>query len=77
MYQTVVIWDDSNKTVKAYVNGSRISTQNYSPQSIVLGAAKSFVIFTEGITGNIIDEVRVYSRALSESEIKALYNATK
>jgi hypothetical protein len=27
--------------------------------------------------GGLIDEVRIYSRALSASEVQALYNATK
>ena len=69
----------SNKTVKWYVNGEYVGFDDFntvptaSTQNIQVGSRLGTSDFFNGI----IDEVRIYNRALSDSEIKAIYDATK
>jgi len=79
-YQAVVVYDHVNQYV--YKNGqlvySRAQTGNIGTNTTALrigargapGAANSFF-------PGLIDEIRIYKRALSAAEIKALYDATK
>jgi hypothetical protein len=65
---------------KLYINGTLKGQSNCSFNSIRVSDYSTYVgRHTEG--GNyfngLIDEVRVYNRALSDNEIKALYDATK
>jgi hypothetical protein len=69
----------NNGTIsKIYLNGKLINTNNspYSPHS-----GEDFGIGVWRVVGGpfngLIDEVRIYNRVLSDSEIKALYEATK
>jgi len=75
-YHVVATYDFSTGEQKLYLNSLEIASQNTnkdisgSPESIVLGS----VIGHNGYFFNgTIDEVRIYNRALSEDEIKALY----
>jgi hypothetical protein len=75
-----ITYDDISKTGKIYRNGQLIKTFNYGPATIVRGSAKPLYISGGGGGGffkGVIDEVRLYNRALSDAEIKALYDATK
>ena len=71
-------WDKN--LMKAYLNGNQIGTRSF------MGPLRdnSSLIQIGGQTGvtwyfanGLIDEVRIYNRALSDAEIKALYEATK
>jgi len=71
-------WDKN--LMKAYLNGNQIGTRSF------MGPLRdnSYPIQIGGQTGvtwyfanGTIDEVRIYNRALSDEEIKALYEATK
>jgi len=72
----VMTWDADSQTIYGYVNGEKQTNSVSAPISSLRGTAvKNLVI---GGTWNDfageIDEVRVYQRALSSAEIRALYN---
>lgn len=81
-YHLVAVYASSNQTVKLYLNGteSPSTTTNTIPSSIVdstarfqLGVSNS----TSGFYGpydGIIDETRLYNRALSPAEVASLYS---
>ncbi len=72
--------DPTNNRLKFYVNGvlKKEVTGYYAPAT-----ATNLLIGTTGPSANgvrwngLIDEVRIYNRALSATEIKAIYDATK
>ena len=72
-----------NNTVKTYKDGKFITSTTRSVNAI--GPASSYWWLGRVCSGSscnlyysgLIDEVRVYNRALSDQEIKALYDATK
>lgn len=74
----VGVYNGSNLTI--YVNGSSDATPvNYSSG---ISASAKFCIGDNDATGNIpfngrIDDVRVYNRAFTSSEVTSLYNLTK
>jgi hypothetical protein len=65
-----------NGTIKFYKDGAFISSSNsYS----ILSQSENFAIGAGGMNGGqyfkgLIDDVRIYNRALNEAEIQALYN---
>ncbi len=67
--------------VKLYVNGildreyNYVSTINISTYSLGIGWGSPE--YSGEFFNGLIDEVRIYNRALSDAEIKALYEATK
>jgi prepilin-type N-terminal cleavage/methylation domain-containing protein len=67
---------------KIYVDGVLRNTQNTSGtltgnnENVSIGAEKSSTTSMYYFDG-LIDEVRIYNRALSDAEIKAIYDATK
>lgn len=76
----VCVWDGS--TARIYVDGELKASASYSatltsqPYALTLACRKT----TGGVPGaywfqGYLDEVRIYNRALSEEEIKALYEA--
>jgi len=74
-----------NNRVDAFVDGSYVGMQNItwmwfnaalkSSQYFHIGTMKGY--YSSNYIKWLIDEVRIYNRALSDSEIKALYSATK
>lgn len=68
---------------KLYVNGSLVSTTTHLAGNIIVPLTVysdmriGYSRVNSGYFPGLIDEVRIYNRALSEAEIKALYNATK
>ncbi len=75
-YHVAVVWDRESDTVNAYVNG----VQTLAPTSIVsvgsIPKSSSFKIGRgeKGYLRGFVDDVRVYSRVLSATEIKQLYS---
>jgi hypothetical protein len=64
-----------NNDVKVYINGLLKKTKTFSyaysySKNLRIGSTDSENFFFNGI----IDDVRIYNRALSDSEIQALYN---
>jgi len=66
------------KTVSLYYNGSRIQTAqvtgqiNTNDNPVYIGSSEGVEYFA-----GKIDDVRIYNRAMNETEIKNLYNLTK
>jgi hypothetical protein len=67
--------------ITMYANGQKIGQTNTYPGTLTVQGSYINRIGGPGVWGGYlegsIDEVRVYNRALSDSEIKALYDATK
>jgi hypothetical protein len=81
-FQAVITWSKSKDQVKAYINGVQVgSTQtglgtwsgNLASTAVAIGASDSSG--TSGWSG-MINDVRLYTRVLSETEIAAQYNAS-
>jgi hypothetical protein len=75
-----VTYNQNNTTLKLYKNGilvsqrTDISPPSYDTSKVFIGQRGDH--FKHTLKG-LIDEVRIYNRALSDSEIKVLYDATK
>jgi len=72
----IVVLDGSN--LKVFLNGTQLS----STENVAITLAQGIYGIAKGSGGagffnGLIDDVRIYDRALSVSEIKAIYNATK
>ncbi|MHA1288058.1 MAG: LamG domain-containing protein [Candidatus Thorarchaeota archaeon] len=75
-YHVVVTWNGS--VLKLYVNGELVDSAdlpslNSLDYNINIGRTQRYTRYFHGI----IDEVRIYSRALTEEEIKALYYSSQ
>jgi len=73
-------WSLSSQIIKTYING--VQAGNTALFNVPIGiASQNLNIGRNQVRGyyfnGLIDEVRIYNRALSDSEIKALYDATK
>lgn len=80
-WQHVVITHDSSTTNAPifYINGVYVTTSGWSASGTVKSDALALMCIGNGINGDrafdgLIDDVRVYNRALSAGEITALYN---
>jgi hypothetical protein len=74
-YQVFFVWDKSANNVKGYIDGSlKFDRQNISwPASLpnmAIGAGFNTSRFWKGR----IDEVAIWNRALSEGEIRDIYD---
>lgn len=79
-HHVVGVFDRSGDTIRLFIDGAlasstapqdqSLSTFSFSPGSLKVGTEWSGTIFVVGL----IDDVRVYSRALSATEIEDLYN---
>lgn len=65
-------WDGSTSTV--YINGAYSASMSASGTS--LGSLSSALAIGPSNTGDIIDDVLIFNRALTETEIKKLYDET-
>ena len=78
-YQIVGVHDATNNLIKLYVNGTLVDTQ---PVAAAWNAGGETVIGRGKYGGNpvdfwpgLIDDVRVYDRALSDAEVRNIYNS--
>lgn len=76
----VMTYDNSTKEAKFYVNGELkrtvskdVGTIDVSGVALKIGCEQGNKYFF----GGIIDEVRIYNRSLSDSEIKSMYEALR
>lgn len=77
-------WDGASRYLTAGVNGGPLSTVVVTDANIPINSDGSFTIGARGdavapwsgVVMNL-DEARIYNRSLSNSEIQAIYNATK
>jgi hypothetical protein len=65
-------WDGSTSTV--YINGAY--SASLSAPGTSLGSLSSALVIGPSNTGNIIDDVLIFNRALTATEIKKLYDET-
>ena len=76
-YHVAVTYDKSSGAGTIYLNGSQIVSQNlgiFTPQTtfgVILGSEPSSSAYFNGL----MDEMSIYSRALSGTEILAIYNS--
>ena len=64
-------YDDATEQRSIYINGSLVTQQTFTVNRNIISGAKIYVGAIRGIT----DELSVYNRALTASEIQAIYNA--
>ncbi|MFP5040092.1 LamG-like jellyroll fold domain-containing protein [Parasediminibacterium sp. JCM 36343] len=71
------------KTAKYYLNGTliaqnvdSISTFLTSPHDLYIGRYPTLVTSTPYWFNGVIDDIRIYNRALNQAEVTSLYNAT-
>jgi hypothetical protein len=73
------VYDGS--ALRLYINGAEISSASASGANNVGAYNTNLTIGSDWIGSKLvvgkIDDVRLYNRALSAAEIKAIYNATK
>jgi len=75
----VGVVNTQNHTMSIYINGNLVQTSDYSGDSIRGGnyplriGAPFLTLSDQAAFDGVIDEVRIYNRALSDSEIKELY----
>ena len=77
----VLVWDESANTMTPFVDGTK-GTPFSPPGTGIHSAAADFMVGTYGIAGTpgayysgAVDEMGVWSRALSDSEVAELYNS--
>jgi len=78
----VTICDYTNRTLKAYLNGTYSGTVTNLATPIFPSASKAKYIGAYSsaeyrISNGYLDDMRIYNRALSASEISQIYNQTK
>ncbi|MFC7133590.1 MULTISPECIES: LamG domain-containing protein [Salinibaculum] len=75
-YHCVLTYDGTSGTGKFYVNGSEVDSSsgpfNETSSNLVIGSKDGGGNVWDGL----IDDVRVYARALSDAEVTKLYNET-
>ena len=81
-YNVVSVFDDTNNTVKMYVNGVLIYNQPESTSLLVHANSKLFVGWRNQLIsgqsfGGRIAQTQIYNRALSATEVLQNYNAIK
>ncbi|MDE2172661.1 MAG: peptidoglycan-binding protein [Patescibacteria group bacterium] len=68
-----VVVDRNAGLMKAYLNGQQVSTTSISGLGSVTGPSSASLSTTYRFEG-LMDDVRVYNRALSDSEVASIYN---
>lgn len=75
-YHIIGVYDKSNSKVKLYINGTLVNESTYNRDLKIL-TDKELTIggdtYQSRYSNSIIDEVRIYSRALNSSEVQEHY----
>jgi hypothetical protein len=77
-YHLVITWTASTKKGNWYVNGSALTEKTGTSVTSLFNSNATFIIgngYGNNSPVNTIDEVGVWSRALSSTEVTALYNS--
>ncbi len=72
-----IVVTQTGSTIATYINGTSLGSQTVQPVSTGSTSNAIGSYANASFANDIIDDVRIYNRALSASEILALYNATK
>jgi type II secretory pathway pseudopilin PulG len=71
-----VVWVKNNNNYFLYRNGFLLDT-GVAPTNFYTANTTYRIGYVDNYWNGLIDEVRIYDRALSDAEIKAIYEATK
>jgi type II secretory pathway pseudopilin PulG len=71
-----VVWVKNNNNYFLYRNGFLLDT-DVAPTNFYTANTTYRIGYVDNYWNGLIDEVRIYDRALSDAEIKAIYEATK
>jgi hypothetical protein len=71
------VFDRTNNKIKVFNDGNKILEQSITVSGNLCNVNKAIGGGYGSFAYYIIDEPRIYNRALSDSEIKALYESTK
>jgi len=78
---TAIIADYKNRIVRFYRNGVLFSSNTINEQMLFPDVSRYKYVGSYSYGGDFnagtIDDFRIYNRALSDAEIKAIYDATK
>jgi hypothetical protein len=79
-YHVTGVWDSSTSNLLLYLNGVLVATQNYAGHVPTSSSGTVLALGQQGpglqYLNGTVDEVRLYSRALSASEVWDLYLGT-
>jgi hypothetical protein len=80
-YHLAGVWDGTAKNLYLYVNGALVGTQNFPGINPDANSGNPLVIGSQNSGGNnwtngTLDDVRVYSRALTATDVMTLYTST-
>jgi hypothetical protein len=81
-YHITMVWNRTALTYTGYINAASPVTSATVPELTGFGGVNSIKIGARGdgaspFANGSISDVRIYNRALSATEVEALYNATK
>lgn len=79
-HHVVIIMDDTNNSQKIYVDGAQRATTSISSSIVWTGQATVTMLgraptYSDTNFNGVLDDVRVYNRALSADDVTALYNS--
>ncbi len=79
-YNLTVVRNSHTKTMVIYVDGVQVIKQSYTEEPLITSSSGCNFLSIGALCGTkaffdgVIDDIRIYNRALPESEIKTLYN---
>ena len=76
-YHLVGVHDSNTKTGYIYINGLLITSGSYSGSLPISNHVVAIHRESGYAYNDVMDDIRIYNRVLSRSEITALYNATR
>jgi formylglycine-generating enzyme required for sulfatase activity len=68
----IVTYQGSSKTYRFYLNG-KLQTNNFSDWNMVLHNLSDSVLYVSGSFDGLIDDIRIYNRAVSGAEVSQLH----
>ncbi|MBP6914244.1 LamG domain-containing protein [Candidatus Parcubacteria bacterium] len=70
-YNVVGLYNDSDKSLKVYVNGIKAATDGTATGTMLTVSGTTFIATSE--LNGLIDDIRIYNQAMSNSEIENNY----
>src|SRR5205085_8443473 len=69
----VAVYDSNGNTDGIYINGQKVTSADWTSPTTPGSAAQ--LLFGNGLIG-YLDDLRIYGRALSSSDVQTLYSST-
>ena len=81
-YQCTYVWDISNTKFTIYLDGEYCdedvcSIGDYGTMPILIGGRNDGIDFNDQYWDGMLNDIRIFNKALSADEISAIYNQTK